>query len=1425
MAETEELISGYVDRAGITSDEEFLTASLGRVVNVFNELNSLKIKLNVDSSWKEVAATTDQVKKSTDSLVVSLNQYTTAANQNAQAQNNLKVAYTIQNGTLQENARALALVKVALKDNSDQQSLYFKGLQQGEITMDEYLDKTSQLILAQQELRQSQKEIQTTLTPKAAAPAAPAAPVDDPTNANIPFTNNLDSLNAERDAALATGDAVNALEKEQAAATNEATAWGAAQATAAAEVDEAAAASERFVSYTERVAQELAAAKLEMSQNVAAQKELKDSLDQGTISEEQYIQQTGTLIALQKELQVQTASLNNELTAMAKADFAPTNSIDELRARDQLLTQSRNRLTTPGSDDEATTAQQAADLKTINDLLDQNNERIRLNTDAYTQQKINIGNYPQPFQNAFNIISTGLTKVTDQIKQEAAAGNDVSKLVAQQNALKTALSLVNQEFSSTTARQNAFKEAGKEIADQFGTQSDIFAAYAQNVAAGTAENKKLNDSLSDVSTKAKGASGALGGIFSSLRGIAAALPGIGFAGLIGLLLDPIIKALESLDLFKAKVGSVADVVEQFNGVLTDSTGGLVKIVEEVNNMNVSFDEANKGFVSEADALKQYNATLGQSLGIADSFNEAQQKTIANSAKLIQLTLLQTAAQVAGQKAAQQLVDAQIKAAQTPDQFDPKVNTASFAKGFFQRQFGDYADANQNINDARKAQQAKVVQDAKDESSVLLNIQQGFLKQAEDIQAGSGILFSPKTLQEQVQPSIDTINLQIEALTRYGAKQQDIANEEKNSYGIRRQALLQYIQTVQQIDRLQLNRDLLPTTGNAPAEAQVRAQGATKALQDRISGQNSLEKLDDEYYQRRIKANYDALQAQLDDTVATNQAIYTDESNGLDQRLDAYKAYVAAQKGLADAEYTYSLQRAGFNQNEIDAINAGLAVSVQGKKITIDELEALEVQHDEKMVSLASAVGKNVFEITTSYAKKQEQLALETNKALESTQAQNAYQGQLAQLNKDLTAGLISVTQYNAKRNGLEQVYADQRLAIQVDEDQAKLDNLKKNQESLLEQELYADAGLQGALASGDKTEIDANQKKLDAIKNAEIQNAADIAKIQQKAANDQVALQEALTKQLVAAKTQEKNDTEKLETAAVDLVKQLFTSQYEAKIAEIQAEITAVEAKSAAEVTAEQSTTDDAQTQADKIANINARAAQQEAQLQQQENEQKKKEAEVDRIAQVATIIQKGIQTEFDLFAKAASAEATGALLAADPVTAAYAPIAFASAAAISADEIIVAATSAAEIAAILASPLPAYKYGGKHKQAGFGKVGDGGRSELLEFSDGGLAVTPATDTYLWMPEDTTIHADAAKALSNMKYSGFRKKPEYLPGVNKRPFEKLLLDEQRRGTREIVGAIEKETTQMRRGFAGMKSGNKYGPQYEKWLARALRKKN
>lgn len=1274
----DEVIEHYVDRAGVSSDTVFLSEELEKVLVKFDQLNGIKLRLNVDNSWKEVAQTTIAAKQATDALTSSLVTYKVAQEQSAQANTQAEISVGRLGNSMKQNAELLVQQKLALAENT------------------------------------------------------------------------------------------------------------------------------------------------------ANQKQYRQQLDEGKLSLEQYIQKTSDATLRAQEYKTAIADLNKELKLAAAADFVPGNTRAAASAQNAILTK------TAGTTDLGDVAR----INEINAAIDKNNVLIDENSDKLARQKINIGNYPTAFTAAFQTLDTELTRVNGLISSGAFSGAELDTLTLKQKALQNATQITGAEFSTTTAQSNAFKESARQIGLVYGTNSQLFKDYNTNVAKATTETANVSNAVAAAGKNSTFFSSQLDKVVAGVSNIGRTIGRLVGIGIIFAGVDLVKKFADSLSDANAhlkNLNSEEDIavyeLKQLTGVLDGAAKSVEKAFTEVEDLTKAFKDAETGVISKTDAVKLYNSTLGQTAGVVDTLDEAEAKLAAHSEAFIQFTLLKAAAQTALQKASEKAFAAAEAANKPLHDFQSildipaSIGAGGVASGGDEDLDRKREERQKEITANQEKRRQKEIDQANAEKTALLAIEQDLYAQAEAIASKNGFFVNSKTLQEQQKLASDAIELQIQALTRYENKQNAIAGEDKNTYEIRRQALLNYNKAQQDVINLQTKQQLLFAIGDPAQQGIILAKQQTALQQVRISGQKALETLDDGYRVRRINAIQDETAAELNLTIKSNESIYKDESNSLDARLDAYQKYIAAEKALADSEFVQKLATAGFSPQEIQALEAGQKVQIQGKKITNEELEALEVAHGDKMKELASTGGKDIYDIVASYAAKQEKLAKEEDKGRFTNNAQDQYNTQLKALNSGLEKQLITVGQYEAKRGVLEQTYATARLAAQLDENQQSIKNLEGVRQDLLDQELYAQVALQAAQTSGDQSEIDANQKKLDALKDAEIKNAADIAAVRQKAATDQVALTEATVKTLLEAKKEEKSEELKLEDAAITLIKNALDGQYQNKIAEIESEITATQAKAQKEISAEQSTTDSAQVQADKIANINAREAQQEAALTKEENQQKRKQAEVDRLVQIAKITQGAITAEFDLSAKAAQATAEGALLSANPLTVAWAPLAFAAAGTIAATEVIVAGLAAVNIASILATPLPAYKFGtqGKPHPGGLALVGDGGKHELGETPTGQYFITPATTTVMDVPEGSYIHPDASKAINQMRYAAQHRvgasPSDSMTAVN---LQRQLVGMQRQQTDRIVRAIvDKQELHIKPGFNSLIMIQQYGANYTKWVGNAL----
>lgn len=226
----------------------------------------------------------------------------------------------------------------------------------------------------------------------------------------------------------------------------------------------------------------------------------------------------------------------------------------------------------------------------------------------------------------------------------------------------------------------------------------------------------------------------------------------------------------------------------------------------------------------------------------------------------------------------------------------------------------------------------------------------------------------------------------------------------------------------------------------------------------------------------------------------------------------------------------------------------------------------------------------------------------------------------------------------------------------------------------------------------------------------------------------------------------------------------------------LQDQIDLIEKKKQAEIEAINATTASAEEKAAKIKLIEARAAAQKEQLELRQRQADQRNARFQKALSISQII---ITT--------AQAVVRG-LKDGGPVLAA-----------------IYAAIGAAQIAAVIAQPIPRYKMGTANHPGGLAVVGDGGKQEVVVTPDGKAALTPATDTVMNLPKGTVVHPDVkAFAATNHRDVALS------DTVNNAVLESLMKDHIK-ATKAIGRAIQEQPVYMPDGSGGMrvKRGNEF----------------
>jgi hypothetical protein len=243
-----------------------------------------------------------------------------------------------------------------------------------------------------------------------------------------------------------------------------------------------------------------------------------------------------------------------------------------------------------------------------------------------------------------------------------------------------------------------------------------------------------NQGFANLGQSASKALGPLNDIYGGVRKLAQILPGIGIAGLFG-------AAFEGIAALVGPLLTTNTAVEKTTDIMAGAEKEFGKAAAQVFTLKENVQLAKDGFIDKTTVVKEYNDTLGQTLGKVTSLDEAEQKIAANADKYIRFTLLKAAAQVAYGKAADQAFQAALTAQKQADEFTNNFADARVSQqGTFNA--ADFDAETKRIKAAQEKRKQQAIQQAEDQKNKLLAIGNDFEKQAAEIAKNSNFNFDP-----------------------------------------------------------------------------------------------------------------------------------------------------------------------------------------------------------------------------------------------------------------------------------------------------------------------------------------------------------------------------------------------------------------------------------------------------------------------------------------------------------------------------------------------------------------------------------------------------------------------------------------------------------------------------------------------------------
>lgn len=389
---------------------------------------------------------------------------------------------------------------------------------------------------------------------------------------------------------------------------------------------------------------------------------------------------------------------------------------------------------------------------------------------------------------------------------------------------------------------------------------------------------------------------AAGSAFGVIRKLAYVLPGIGIAGIFSLIGEGITNFVTALFGSEPKIDAYIEKQKKLNASFDGAKDSVVKAIEEVSNLRIAFDQAEKGVISKEQAVKLYNETIGKTTGLVTSLDQAEKELAKNADAYIQFTLLKAVANYALQQSAKATFDAVLKQREA---LTLDVNSDP-----------------QGLEAARKGAKIGVEADKlRDQSKTFLDIQKDFQAQADEIAKKFHFNFfgDTKAPKEKQAKALADFKKGLIAQATEAQKLQDqtererlrgeadlsleIATNEKNSFDKRYQAYLDYYKKIETLSAFNTQAEL--------AEAKAKTDEEKRQIQDKLDDktkklttdqrkdlQATLVKIDEkaELQKKEIiqKANLDALAFDRDYEKQVSALITKSVDEQTKKRLEAIK---------------------------------------------------------------------------------------------------------------------------------------------------------------------------------------------------------------------------------------------------------------------------------------------------------------------------------------------------------------------------------------------------------------------------------------------------------------------------------------------------------------------------------------------------------
>jgi len=883
-------------------------------------------------------------------------------------------------------------------------------------------------------------------------------------------------------------------------------------------------------------------------------------------------------------------------------------------------------------------------------------------------------------------------KTQQQREKEAARAEALAKKQAEaQEKLNKKIAEAELPYNKLKkALADAEKEAAN-IGATFGAASPEFASAAKNV---QEVRKQVNAIEQPLGKFQRNVGNYAQTAFNGIKTIANILPGLGLSGAF----LAIFTGFQQLyELFAVKGFNATAALNELNKKSNDI------YAEQATNVKLLYAEVRNGNLSQertAEIIKELNTVSPKYFGNIKNQQDLIKQLPADYARYNEALLLNSRIE-----AAKSLITDEYKKQLEAQRKQISANTREQElQGKATTDFGKTINSLYNIASGGfnlSIIDAKQIKDATNEisrSQKAINFLTGdLLKNQQLLQKNGGsILGGDKELLSN--ESKAAIEQQKVLLTRQTDFNRSIADDTKRSYASRRIAEKAFYEDQQQLIKLNETQQLMDTKLTSTERSNI----VYKTTSDLLNAEREYNKSIKELNSNASKDRSAAIDSDLEKRKEAARRVFDNENINAKTRFEAVGVFERTSRRLINNSYELQIQDAGDNADKVKKLNSDrekeiTSIAIESRevreKIQLDINKKYEELYKQRIKSLTDSEKAQVLAIQNSSNEKLQVIDSEIN---EQKQA----------LAKQLQDGLITSTDYNTKLFGIEQSAAAKRVEVQI----AAIKQVIDAQAVALATGIGSAEDLQKSTEALTKLQNDAEQLKLkvvlDSVKQRE-QAIRDLHKLEADLAYQSLDLIVAITK----ASSEKQNEQLDEQASAIDKQAERDKKNVDNSL-----------------LTAEQ--------KADAEALIDAQATSQKEAIAGKQKQIAKDQADYEKAISLLKIGVKTGETVFDLTATAAQATAQGALLLANPLTAAYAPIAFAAAAAIGAQIPFVIASGIAQAAAV--ALVPGFWKGTDNAPGGAAWVGERG-TELLIDPQGRTALTPNGPTLTYLQPGTQV--------------------------------------------------------------------------------------